>query len=244
MKKKPYILIIDSGLGGLHILAKARKLCPTTNFLYIADDNNLPYGNKSPNKILNSIIAIYNRFRSCYQINAIVLACNTATAATIDKLRLIITIPIIGTEPNIRAALSMNYQRILTLATPLTVTLPRYLRLTTSKTSALTCPNLAQDIERALMHNVAIDLNDIIKQITAKNADSIVLGCTHYNFIADKLKLLNLPIFDSIDGVAKQIRRVASALQSGTGNTIILCTSMDSKKQNKYISYYKELCNK
>ena len=82
-----------------------------------------------------------------------------------------------------------------------------------------------------------------LKQITENNADSIVLGCTHYNFIYDQLKTLKLPIFDSIDGVSKQIRLLTYNTSKNLGNTIIFTTSENKKLQSIYINYYNKLLN-
>ncbi len=244
MKKKSYCLFIDSGLGGLHILAKSRKFCPKANFLYIADDKNIPYGNKSPQEIENYILSILNRFQNCYNIVCLVLACNTATASAINSLRKKTTIPIIGTEPNIKSPSSLNYKKIAILVTPSTEKTIRYQKLTNDSCFTISCNNLATLIENSLQQNKDINLDQILSKIKDKNADAIVLGCTHYNFIVEKLKVLKLPIFDSIDGVSKQIRLVLNNSPIGTGNTIILTSSRNQKTQNAYIKYYKYLLSK
>lgn len=241
MKKKPYCLIIDSGLGGLHILAKSRKLCPTTNFLYVADNKNLPYGDKTPIDIENSILQIYKRFKKCYNITCIVLACNTATACAINQLRNILSIPIIGTEPNTKAPNKLHCKKIAILVTPLTQKTNRYKHLLDKNCFTICCENLASKIENANLYHKHVNIDSLIKNIRTKKADSIVLGCTHYNFIANQLKTLQLPVFDSIEGVSKQIQLITSSLPSGNGNTIILTTLGNQKLQNSYINYYKHL---
>ena len=241
MKKKPYCLMIDSGLGGLHILAKAHKLCPHTNFLYVADDKNQPYGNKTQQNIEKAIIDIYNHYKTCYSITSIVLACNTATACTIDSLRNQLHIPIIGTEPNILTPRRMHFKNIAILTTPLTAQSQRFNKLISANCQPIICNNLASDIEKSLTMKTDIKINDLIDKIKSINADCIVLGCTHYTFIEKKLMALNLPIFDSIDGVCKQIRIITNSLPTGCGNIIIFTTTRNQKLQNSYIKYYKQL---
>lgn len=241
MKKKSYCLIIDSGLGGLHILAKARKLCPAINFLYIADDKSLPYGNKSSKEITTSILSIYNRFKTCYNITSLVLACNTATAASINRLREILTIPIIGTEPNIKAPTKMHFKKIAILATPLTIKTKRFRNLTNEYTFSIPCNGLAAQIENLNLYKKKINLTHLINTLRIKQADCLVLGCTHYSFIASYLKVLNIPIFDSIDGVAKQIQLTLQSSAHKNGNTIILTTSHNTKLTNSYVKYYNKL---
>lgn len=241
MKKSPYILVIDSGLGGLHILAKCKKLTPSSNFLYIADDKNLPYGSKSKNQIENAIYSIYARFKKYYKISCIVIACNTATACAINSLRQKINIPIIGTEPNTKTPTSLNYKNIIVLATPTTAESARFKRLLNNNCNVLICKNLATEIENCFLLNAKIDYTSLFNQIVSKNADCIVLGCTHYNFIEKKLQSLNLPIFDSLIGVAKQVRLLSKPTNIKNGKTIILTTSQNQTKQNKYLKYYKQL---
>ena len=152
-----------------------------------------------------------------------------------------IPIPIIGTEPNIKTPTGLNYKNIAVLATPLTIQTKRYKNLLNKQTTSIECDSLAKDIEDSNLANTIIDISQIVDKLKAIKADSIVLGCTHYNFIIDQLKCLNLPIFDSVMGVAKQVRIITNHLSSSIGNTVILTTSGNKIIQNSYIKYYSKL---
>lgn len=240
MKKKNYCLIIDSGLGGLHILAKAILQNPTANFLYVADNKNLPYGNKSQKELQSIIFEIINRFSTCYNIKTVVLACNTATAATIDYLRQKLSIPIIGTEPNTTITTKLGFKNVAVLVTPLSASMPRIKSLIHANNKLVACPTLCGKIEDALKTKSAPDISNLIKYIKQNHFDAIVLGCTHYSFIASALSELNLPIFDSIDGTAKQISNY-SHLFAERGDFRIILTSHNQTLRASYQEYLNQL---
>ena len=99
MNKNKYILVYDSGIGGLTTLASIMLKNKNQNYIYYADTKNCPYGNKCNTQLQNIIINNIKRLTSEYNITHIVLACNTATTVAISKLRTLFNIPIIGTEP-------------------------------------------------------------------------------------------------------------------------------------------------
>ena len=96
--------LFDSGIGGISILEKLKQLLPNENFIYLADNRNCPYGNKSKKEI----ISLSNK--NCEKLiklncKIIIIACNTSTTNSIKKLREIIAIPIIGIEPGLKPAI-------------------------------------------------------------------------------------------------------------------------------------------
>ncbi len=208
------ILFIDSGIGGLSTLAECMKNLKF-NYIYYADNKNCPYGNHSASEILRYLSEIIENFSKTYSLAAVVIACNTATAAAIDQLRKKFNnLLIIGTEPAIALAKKQGFSNVFALTTPLTKQTLRYnLLVKKSKlnVSSLAIKNLVPDIETwvlgpsfssrcRLLFHAATALN------AAKNSDCIVLGCTHYVFFKPFLKQLStLPLLDGNSGIAHNL---------------------------------------
>ena len=114
--------IFDSGIGGISILNKLKKILPNENFIYLADNKNFPYGNKSKKEIF---LLSYKNCQKLIEFNCkiIIVACNTSTTNSIKKLRDLISIPLIGIEPGIKPAIKYTKTKnIGILATEKTLT--------------------------------------------------------------------------------------------------------------------------
>lgn len=205
-------LFIDSSIGGLSTLCQVIKLIPNLNFIYFADNKYAPYGNLDTKTITKRLITIING-QLRHNIGLIVLACNTATANSIDILRKIYKIPIIGIEPAIKPA-SKAGNNILVLATPSTTKHPRFTKLINTCPCSIKfqpMPTLAKLIDDYFLYGEPetqrqLDLltNSIGKM--AQDKTHIVLGCTHYSFLKEKLsKVTNARILDGNYGVCKQV---------------------------------------
>ena len=123
MKRKQFVLVYDSGIGGLTTLSNLLKTAKGLNYIYFADTQNSPYGNKCKTKLQEIVINNIKALQNQYIISHIVLACNTATTITIDYLRKNLNIPIIGTEPNIKSPIKNGAKNIMVLSLILTVQL-------------------------------------------------------------------------------------------------------------------------
>ena len=243
------VLFIDSGIGGLSTLAQTCKLVPNLNFIYFADDKYAPYGTKSKSFLHKRLLEIIDLFAE--QIDLVVLACNTATTNAIDYLRTCSNKTIIGTEPAIKPAAEVS-KNVLLVATPRTVKSKRIFALSHKyhinlKTLAL--PDLAKHIDSYYLHqnhSSLCKINKTIKQITnkAQNCGNIVLGCTHYCFIKDKLaSLTKLPIIDGNFGVAKQVAQHIKLSNWQTGQKQFIVSSGNAHLQKKYAKIFKTLAN-
>ena len=116
--KKEYILVIDSGIGGLSTLCEIYKVLPA-NYIYFADNKNAPYGKHKKEDVYNFLETIIGSVCLKFKVSMVVLACNTATTTSIEKLRDKFTgIKFIGTEPAIKLAGSFGNKKILSVATP------------------------------------------------------------------------------------------------------------------------------
>lgn len=138
--------VMDSGVGGVSVLKALKTKLPYEQYFYLSDTANSPYGTKTPDEIC-SLVEINADILRCFRCKAIVVACNTATAVAIDKLRSLYTdIPIIGLEPAVRPALCFlknklsaedlsikdqcsNIANVLVLATPVTLSQSRFIDL-------------------------------------------------------------------------------------------------------------------
>ena len=100
--------IFDSGIGGISILEKLKQLLPNENFIYLADNRNCPYGSKSKKEILSLSDKNCEKLIE-FNCKIIIIACNTSTTNSIQKLREMISLPIIGIEPGLKPAI--NYTK-------------------------------------------------------------------------------------------------------------------------------------
>ncbi len=204
--------ILDSGIGGVSVLCEIIKLIPCGKFIYYSDSINNPYGDKSEEEIYSIVKNIVNYLlkRKCV---AIVLACNTASAICVKRLReeypntLFIAI-----EPAYKMVHDYNPQdKTLVMATKGTLNSEKFLALyrkyDNGKTILLPCRGLADIIERGDMAKVDIYLEENLKDY--KDVNNVVLGCTHYPLIKDRIKrvLGDVKFFDGSIGVSKELVR-------------------------------------
>jgi len=208
MDNRP-LAIIDSGLGGLAIAQVIWRQLPYQSTLYLADHAHFPYGQKTTEVINRRLVLIFNWLlqKNC---KAVVIACNTITASSIKFLRQLYSLPIIGTEPAIKPALQANLkENIVVWATPATLNLKSYAQVKT-----IGCHALASAIESYADQPKKLD--KVIKKYLAKNPktySALVLGCTHYILIKDRLKKLLPPhviIIEPSQAIAKQTVKILS----------------------------------
>lgn len=229
------VAFIDSGIGGITTLLECRKLLPDADFVYFADDLYAPYGDKSAEYIYERQKDIIKSLRKYCPV-AFVLACNTATAACIDRLRKESDIPIIGTEPALAPAARATDGKILVLTTPRTAAEPRFTTLlnkTAGNFDIMTIPELATLIEKNVENVVFMEKSCNILLENKKNCGyrAAVLGCTHYIFVKRIIsEILGCPCYDGNFGIAKRLASVVS--NTGTGKTELLVT--DKFNYGKY----------
>ena len=209
-----YIGVLDSGIGGLTTLKEIKKILPNENYIFYADSKNNPYGEK-PIKELHSIVKNIVDYFINKKVKLIVIACNTATTRLIHKLRKEYPNMIfIGTEPAIKVACDNNYKNILVLGTPSTIKSKRTSILIKNNKKEyqniylVACEGLANAIETKNNSQVNKLLDKYLNPYINKNIDSIVLACTHYPIIKNKIKkyFSNIKIIDGNKGVAKQVK--------------------------------------
>lgn len=214
MNKK--IGVFDSGIGGKTTLEEIRKLLPNEDYIYYADSKNNPYGEKTDEELFRIVIEIVEYFLTC-DVKMIVIACNTATTRCISMLReKYPNMIFVGTEPAVKVACDNDYKNTLVMATPLTINSSRLSSLVTENikndecVTLLPCDGLANAIENNNDEEINTILNNLLTYYINKNIDAIVLGCTHYPIIKDKIQSFfpNAYIIDGNIGVAKRVKEL------------------------------------
>lgn len=195
--------LFDSGVGGLTVLSACKKVLPSARFLYLDDSAHSPYGEKTSADVTR-LADECARVLIDAGCDALIIACNTATAAAAEILRARYKDKIIlGLEPAVKPALAAVRGRVLLLATPVTAALKSY----PDRVVVGVEHTLAGDVERA--YGDPHSLEQLAKDTLAKYSDfdAVVTGCSHY---AHLIPYIDLPVFDGAEGVA---RRAAALLK-------------------------------
>lgn len=209
--------VFDSGVGGLSLLAKA-LVHPLLQceFIYYADTKNVPYSYKSTNEIKQYVFKAVDDLLAL-EVDAIVLACNTATSVAVKELREKVGIPIIGMEPAIKPALEnlVEDKFSLVTATPVTLKLEKF-NLLLERLSGenriffAPLPGLVELAESENFDSIEVSsyLEVALGKVDRKKVHNIVLGCTHFIFFKEQLTRFfpdSTEFFDGIDGTIKQL---------------------------------------
>ena len=221
--------LFDSGIGGISILNSLVTKLPNENFIYLSDNKNCPYGDKSQEEI--TILSIKNS-KKLIELNCkiIIVACNTATTNCIEFLRKEISIPIFGVEPGVKPALlNTKSKNIGVLATKNTLTSELF-----NKTANNNLKNnikiheqigyeLVNEIEKGVSNNKPLKqyLRKYLKPMLENNIDYLVLGCTHYHFLINEIRELinkNISIVDTITPITNHVANVLNRLKIQTKN--------------------------
>jgi glutamate racemase len=216
MSTKP-IGIFDSGVGGISVLKHIHALLPHEDLIYLADSKYAPYGNKTAEEIIQRCLILSDDLLQ-KNVKAIVVACNTATAAAIDTLRETFDIPIIGMEPAVKPAAEASKNGIIgVLATVGTLKSAQFAALLEAygrdvKVITQACVGLVECIERGELdtENTKALIRLYTAPLLAEGADTIVLGCTHYPFVKDEIQEIvgdKITLIDTGAAVAKQLKR-------------------------------------
>ncbi len=202
---RPLVCIFDSGIGGLNLLAECYRRIPQADYMYFADNFNVPYGNLPAAKINSLVFDIFRQISS-FHPSAAVVACNTVTAECILSLRAKYAFPILGMEPALKQAWKRG-GKYLVLATEATVNSAGFAKLIKaygSMAEVCALKDLARRIEEGLAHGERIE-----PELPSGNYSSVVLGCTHYIFIKKFIKeKYNCEVYDGISGTADHLRAV------------------------------------
>ena len=217
MQQSP-IGIFDSGVGGLTILSEIQKILPLESCIYVADQKYAPYGEKTKQEIQKRAVNI-SRFLLKKNVKLIIVACNTATIASIGKLRKTFKVPIIGVVPVVKkAAEKTKTKKIAIFATPSTTKSAYLDELIKSYASGVDvmkdgATGLEKLIEAGNVKNLKIQDTLLRHLLPLKTAgvDVIALGCTHYPFVKSQIQKIvgkNVLVADSGGAVARRLKKV------------------------------------
>ena len=220
---------MDSGVGGLSVLKEVRRLLPGLDLIYYADSAYCPYGDRSAEYVTDRCRKITGHFigRGCV---AVVVACNTATAAAIETLRREYDLPFVGMEPAVKpAALGTSTGVIGVLATAGTLRGSKYLHTKGRfgddvKIVEKVGQGFVELVEGGELSGEHVEtvVRESIQPLLDASADRIVLGCTHYPFlrpVMEKIAGGSVEIVDPAPAVALQLSRVLEDRGIGTSGT-------------------------
>jgi glutamate racemase len=225
------VLVFDSGLGGLTVLREIARARPDADLVFVADDAAFPYGKLDDRALIDRVVAVMDRAVANLRPALAVIACNTASTLALPVLRTRFAIPFVGTVPAIKPACAQSKtKRISVLATPGTVRRD-YTRDLIEKFAGdcrvtLVGAEMLASIAEAALRGEAVDEAEIRREIApcfvddAGRTDTIVLACTHYPLILDRLeRLAPWPVtwIDPAPAIARRASQLLGAEQARLG---------------------------
>ncbi|MBL1404852.1 MAG: glutamate racemase [Rhizobiales bacterium] len=219
------ILVFDSGIGGLTVLREARVLMPDKNFIYVADDAGFPYGDWEEPQLLERMVELFGRLIKQHDPELVVIACNTASTLAISALREAYPQTVfVGTVPAIKPAAERTSSGLVSvLATPGTVK-RQYTRDLISNYASKCHVKLVGSVELAKLadgymrsghvdeEKVAAEIAPCFYEQGGKRTDIVVLACTHYPFLVNRMRKMAPWPVDWIDTSEAIARRALSLI--------------------------------
>lgn len=208
--------IFDSGIGGITVLKTAIELLPQVEYIYYSDNLHVPYGTKPKEEVLGYVKDVV-KFLVSQGVQAILIACNTATSVAVKELREIYDLPIIGMEPAIKLALDDNAEgKVLVTATPLSLKEEKYKNLVAHidhehRAVALPLPELVTFAETKNFDEEMLTTY-FKEKLSSFNLDEyvgIVLGCTHFIYFRKYLEKIlpeHIKIYDGNEGAVRHLK--------------------------------------
>lgn len=241
--------ILDSGIGGVTVLKEILKQGVHAKFIYYSDSKNNPYGDKREDEVYNIVKGIvdYLLDKGCV---AIVIACNTASAICVKRLREEYpNILFVAIEPAYKMVHDYNPSgKTLVMATKGTLASEKFLALfnkyDNNRTILLPCSGLAELIEEGNEGKIDRYLDDNLSKY--KDIDNVVLGCTHYPLIKDNIRkvLGSVKFFDGSLGVSKELVRQLElrgiTFDDNSYSVEFIDTSGDASKERRFYVYMEE----
>ncbi|GLH82018.1 glutamate racemase [Bradyrhizobium sp. SSBR45G] len=231
MTHRPTILVFDSGLGGLSVLREVVRARPDAHYVYVADDAFFPYGHHSEQALIGRVVPLMGELISAHRPDHVVIACNTASVQTLAPLRATYAVPFVGTVPAIKPACAQSRtKRVSVLGTKATVAREYTHALIRDfaggcEVTLVGSPELASLAEAALSGEAITDeaiAAEIAPCFTGDAADptartdTIVLACTHYPLLLDRLERLAPWPVAWVDPAPAIARRVVDLLGPAT----------------------------
>lgn len=201
--------VFDSGVGGLTVLKELLKILPNENYIYIGDNKNSPYGDKTKEELFSYATRIIDYFIS-KDVTIVVLACNTISSTILEDLKIKykkITFFDVITN-TVKKVVENKPKKLLIMATSATIDSNIYLKNITKENSNIIIINLKSPLLVPLIEEKSPKIEEILNKYIKKyqDIDTILLGCTHYKIIEKVIKKYsNSKIIDSSTPVAKEV---------------------------------------
>ncbi len=210
--------VFDSGYGGISVLANLIEAMPGESFVFLSDSKHAPYGELAPGRVLEHTMHSLEYLKDL-SVDAVVIACNTATSAAVEVLRETFAFPIIGMEPAVKPAVKKGASsRILVAATALTLKESKFAALMESigdqhEIVRLPCHGLVDQIEKYGPESTEVDkkIEELLEPYKSFQFDGVVLGCTHYVLIKNQWQKKfpkDTVIYDGNEGTVRQTIRM------------------------------------
>jgi glutamate racemase len=219
------ILLFDSGVGGLSVLAEVRQALPKAPIVYVADNGGFPYGTKTEAEISARVPALLGRLAERYRPRLVIIACNTASTIALAGVRAALNLPIVGTVPAIKPAAEQSKTRVIgVLGTNATVRQPYVDDLSAQFASDCLVLRhgsaaLVELAEASLRGEPTPDsayadaLAGLLDQAGGDRMDIVVLACTHFPLVADRLAAVAPRPLRFVDGAQGIARRTAHLMR-------------------------------
>jgi glutamate racemase len=227
----PTILVFDSGLGGLTVLREVRAARPDASLIYLADDERFPYGEIPEPELIERVVKVFGEAIAAHKPDLIVNACNTASTLTLSACRAAYpSVPIVGTVPAIKPACAASKSRLVSvLGTKATVS-REYTRAlirefangceVTLVGSGKLAPIAEAELNGMPVADevIAAEIAPCFIEANGARTDTIVLACTHYPLLLERMRKLAPWAAEWIDPAPAIARRVVDLAGPATGN--------------------------
>lgn len=211
---KARIGVFDSGVGGQSVANAIALALPEAEIIFVNDSQNVPYGTKSPEQLLQLVLPILQELAT--KTDVIVVACNTVSTTLITELRKKINTPLVAMEPMVKPAAEQTDSGVIAVcATPTTLASERYKWLKSEYAQGIQilepdCSDWSAMIETQQLDHQKI--NQTITEVCKQGADFIVLGCTHYHWIEQDVQAIadnyGAKVIQPEQPVIEQLKRV------------------------------------
>ncbi|AHH06169.1 Glutamate racemase [Borrelia crocidurae DOU] len=237
------IVIFDSGIGGLAYFEYISKRLFNRNYIYVADNKNFPYGDKSSNFILNEFLELISKLREIYNIVSIVVACNTASISVYNKLNF--NFPMIYTLPSVSLVKELVFKRVILIATNTTINSEFVKKEQNNHIDLIlkSADELVKFVEYGdIFERDALEYLKSLKfEVQSTKRDIVFLGCTHYLHIKDMIEsVLKIPVYDNRKIVADELNKSLKNVE----NSDYCFKRYFYLTQDKNLHFYKNFCEK
>jgi len=251
------ILVLDSGVGGLSVLAEIAKALPDAPLLYVADSAFFPYGTRSAREIEARVPFLLGPLVERFDPVIVVIACNTASTIALDAVREALDRPVVGTVPAIKPAAALSVTRAIgVLGTPATIVQPYVDRLALrfAPDCAIIRHGSSELVELAeaklrgerLLEGVVADaVAPLVAAQARDQIDTLVLACTHFPLIAGEIAAAfptPIRLVDGAAGIARQTARLTANIRwegPGEGTALFTSATPDPKAYRAALASYR-----